>query len=682
MSRAAMVLALLPAVCRAQEPLLVAPFDGSDEATLNLGAPAQISGFASMGGPYVPGLVGQARELGGLNQLSYFLNEGFFPLRGTLSMWVRPQDWTPARARHFVFFARLALADLERGYVRLILYKLWDTDEIALLVQNTPVTDRSTLIRVAAPDWEEGQWHHLAVTWDAERYRLFVDGEAAGESPAIALPAQGRWELAIGTAYPGWAYLGDEKTAIDEFAIWPEPLSAEQIRTQHEATLAAAPPEAFELPAPTGLPPVEGNLALADEGAWVLASSFADYEAHYPDNLIDGRETSVWAPLTAELPQWLEVRWRLPRIVTGVVLRPPAPGRLRAFSAAAWSWVDGAWRSPGRFEGIGPDATEVSLPIEETLTDRVRVTIEAGGPEPVELSTLAVTGPEQPVLERMPVSGRERVQVELRRVRVTPERARPGEWVQIEATISPRAPLSEDLVFALEMGETPLTPGWSDLFVAGRAVGLDGPLDEWVPGSEHSLTAGLRLPDWAPAGALQVYLRGRGSKGSTLEVLDAAGQAADAIATLIVERPAAEERAGVPGAALDFSGGRARWVLGEKVVPPMAWAMSMPSWQRYYLYSSTGVHVHTAKTLPLNFDDAPGHFQRVCAQLDERITHALRVDPNALFIVNPDLRPRDEWLERNPGERLVTAQGALGPVCFSSAKYTEGVHDFLRRLVR
>ncbi len=678
----ALSLALIPTVCFAQEPLLIVLFDGGDEATLNLGALQQITGFASMGGPYVPGLSGQARELGGINRLSYYLNEGFFPPQGTLGMWVRPQDWTPAHARHFIFFARLSLADIERDYVRLILYKLWDTDEIAVLVQNTLVTDQSTLIRVPAPDWEEGQWHHLAVTWDAETYRLFVDGEAAGEAAAIALPAEGRWELAIGTAYPGWAYLGDEKTAIDEFAIWPEPLTAEQIRARYEATLAGARPEAFERPEQTGLPPVEGNLALADEGAWVLASSFADLEAHYPDNLIDGREASTWMPLTAGESPWLEVRWRLPRTVDTVIVRQPASGRLRAVSASVWSWVDGEWEPAGVLEGIGPDATEVRLSIEETLTDRVRVTVQGAGAAPVELSTLAVTGPEQSVLERMPLGGRAHVQVELRRVRVTPERARPGEWVDIDATISPRVPLTEDFVFALEVGETPLIPGWSDLFVAGRAVGLGGPPNEWVPGSEHTVSAGLRLPEWAPDGRVGVHLRGRGADGVALEVVDAQGQVLEAIAALTIDRLGGAAGAGVGGALLDFPNGSARWLLGDEPAPPMGWALNMPSWDRYHHYSATGLHVHTAKTLPLNYDDTPGHFERICAQLDERITDALRIDPNALFIVNPDLRPEADWLERNPDERLVTAQGALGPVCFSSAKYTEGVHDFLRRLVR
>jgi len=682
MMRAALaaILALIPAMCTAQEPLFVAHFDGSDDATLTIDAPETATPFGSMNGPYAPGLQGRARVLGGMNRLSYFLNEGFFPAEGTLSLWVRPEDWTPDAAEHFVFFARLDFTEIQQGYVRMILYKYWDTDEIAMLVQNTPVTEQATLIRTPVPGWEEGSWHHLAVTWDPETYRLFIDGEPAGEAAAVALPAEGRWELSVGTPYQGWKYIGPEKSAIDEFTIWPEPLGAEAIRAAYEQTLAAAPAEAFERPEETGPPPVEGNLALADEGAWVLASSFADYEAHYPDNLIDGREASVWAPFGPTLPQWLEVRWRYPRRVDGVVVRQAVPGHVSALTANAW--LGGQWQPVGTLRDAPADAAELRLVFDEVLTDRVRVTLDEGVAEGLELTTLAVSGPEQPVLERMPESGRETEQVELRGVTVTPRSARPGEAVRIEATISPRTPPAEDYALAIEVGDIPQEAGWSDLVVAGCAVAVDAPTSTWEEGSEHTLACEISLPAWAPDGSTAVRIIGRGSGGSGLQVVDADGHALDAIATLDIRRFDQPGDGGVAGAALDFSGGRARWLMGGEAVPPMAWAMTMPSFGRYHQYSSTGVRIYHVKTLPLSYDDAPGHLERVCAQLDERIAGTLRVDPEALLIVNPDLRPEGEWLERNPDERLVTVQGNLGPISFSSAKYTRDMHEFLRGLIR
>ena len=57
---------------------------------------------------------------------------------------------------------------------------------------------------------------------------------------------------------------------------------------------------------------IAGNLATEANGAFVLASSFANYESLYTDNLIDGDEQTRWQPLDPVLPQWLEVRWDVP----------------------------------------------------------------------------------------------------------------------------------------------------------------------------------------------------------------------------------------------------------------------------------------------------------------------------------------------------------------------------------
>ncbi|MCD6360902.1 MAG: LamG domain-containing protein, partial [Armatimonadetes bacterium] len=326
-----LLLALLITACpvAARQPLLSAPFDGDDNALLR---GETIIPFATHTGPYVVGLRGQARILGGMNRLSYFVDEGFFPPQGALSMWVQPRDWAPD-APHFVFFASFTMTDTDNKYVRLILYKMYNGSDLTMLMQDTREENRSARIQTPMTGWEPGQWHHLALSWDQNGCELFVDGESAGTCSRIPLPAAGRWEIAVGTPYQGWAYLGREKSAIDEFTGYSTPLTADEVKQQYEATLAAAPPEAFELPDTTGgMPPIEGNLALAKLGAFALASSFADYEAHYPDNLVDDNDTTVWAPFDAAPPLWLEVRWPWPVRASEVILRrtgasgPPATG--------------------------------------------------------------------------------------------------------------------------------------------------------------------------------------------------------------------------------------------------------------------------------------------------------------------------------------------------------------------
>jgi len=112
----------------------------------------------------------------------------------------------------------------------------------------------------------------------------------------------------------------------------------------------------------------------------------------------------------------------------------------------------------------------------------------------------------------------------------------------------------------------------------------------------------------------------------------------------------------------------------------MAFAYTAPSHGRYHNYAQTGVHLYHLKTNPLPWDDSAETFERACRVLDRRARAALRVDPDALFIVNPDLRPTSEWLKAHPDERLVTVNGDLGPISFSSRHYNDSALQFITDL--
>lgn len=672
-------LAISASTCAAQAPLLYAPFDGKDQATLTHEGAETITAYTTMTGPYLPGLKGEARVLGGMNRCSYFIGSGFFPREGTCSLWAKPQDWTPATSQHFVFFASFTYTEVKREYVRLIVYRMYNDTNLTVLAQNTVAGDEATRIQAPIEAWQEGEWHHLALTWDAARYRLFIDGEPAGEAGAIELPATGRWEIAVGTSYRGWAYLGQEKTAIDEFTVWSRPLSPQEVRQYYQATLKAAPPEAFEKPDVSDrLPPVEGNLALASDGAFVLASSFANYESLYPDNLIDGNDTTSWQPFEASLPQWLEVRWEVPLRVNEVILRQGEPGQVGAFSVYGWERDD--WKLMGEF-GAAADHREVSAGFDEIETDRVRVVIREGSEEKLELTTLAVRGPEQPIIARLrPRQTTERAM--LTGATVEPTRPRPGETVAIEVSLRPPAKLADDYFFLLEIGDRPEVPGYSDFSVAKATLAPEIPTSQWPPDQDQRLRFDVHLPAYAPDGPTAVRLRAFGTQtGASLELLDAEGNGLDEITRLDIRRFEARPQAAPGEAGLAFVNGSAALRFGDATVPPAAWAFTAPSYDRYHYYSQTGIHLYHLKTHPLPWDDTPEQFERICRHLDQRITSALRIDPEARFIVHPNLRPTAEWLERNPEERLVTATGLLAPVSFSSAKYNEGVLDFIRRLI-
>ncbi len=670
--RLPLVLLVIASVSSAagQEPLLHAPFDAGDDALLR---GESLTPYATHEGPRVTGLKGQARILGGLNRLSYFVNDGFFPREGSCSMWVRSQDWTP-EAPHFVFFATFTLTEVTKGYVRVLLYKAHNGTDLLMLAQNTSEENLSTRIVTPMTGWDVGQWHHLALTWDPEGFELFVDGEAVGTCSMIDLPADGRWEIAVGTPYQSWAYLGKERSAIDEFTVWPRKLSADEIAQEHQTTLAAAPPEAFEMPDTTGgMPPIEDNLALDSAGAFALASSFADYEARYTDNLVDGRDDTIWQPFDATLPQWLEVRWPWPVRASEVIVRQTEGGHVARMVVHAWA--DDAWLQVA--EATGGEDRDVVASFAEVSTDRVRVTIAEGAAEGLAVSSLAVRGPEQIMPGALVVSDvAERIA--LVSAEVTPPQCAPGERVRVSVKLRPEAALAEDYALLIELGETSIEPRYSDWTVARAIIEPDTPTSQWLPGQEQTVACEVRLPEFAPDGSLPVRIWGRSPEtGATLNVGDAGGQ----VAGLTVLR-GGERVDGVAATALAFREGSATLQMGDRATVPEGWAFTLPSYDRFHDYSQVGIHLYHLKALPLKWDGTAEQLARICALLDERIRALLRVDAGAQVLVQLDLRPTSEWLEANPGERLVTAQGTLGPHSFSSRAYNEGVLTFVREIVR
>ncbi len=660
--------------------MFYAPFDGDNRAVLTTGTAKEVTPYTSTRGPFVPGVRKQARVLGGQNRCSFFVDDGFFPAHGTLSMWVRPEDWTPA-SRHFVFFARLSLTEVQREYVRVILYKYWDTNELALLAQNTVGEKKHSLIRTPIDSWQQGQWHHLAVTWDEQHFRLYVDGERKGEAAAVELPRRGRWEIAVGTPYPSWAYIGKERSAIDEVAVWPKAMAADEIKTMQESgakPLSMRGPD--EGPRKAVPQPVEGNLALESNGAFALASSFRNYESLYPDNLVDGNDATAWEPLDDLLPQWAEVRWEVAMKVNEVVLRQREAGSVSAFSVFGWSRE--RWQRLATVDAPAPER-DLTAGFQEITTDRIRVVIDRAAARQWALTTLAVRGPDQPILRQL-LDGKKDATAEkvmLTQVKIEPPEPYPGEELTVEIGLRAAEKLSGDFAFLLEIGDEPKEPGWSDFSIAKALTEPDTPTSQWPPGRDTILTFHVYLGKHAPDGLTSMRLRAFDRKRqANIDLVDDDGTSVDEVAKIHVRRFTEKMMPFPGGARARFDRGSAILEIGGRKTPPAAWAFTAPSFDRYHHYSRTGIHLYHVKTHPLSYDDTEEMLQRTCRHLDQRMGAVLRVDARATFLVHFDLRPCGDWLKRNPEERLRTAFGNLGPVSFSSAKYNEGVDRFLERL--
>jgi len=673
---------MFPFWLAAEAPLLYVPFDGSDQGILTTNRTAKVTPFTSMKGPFVQGVKGQARVLGGKNKCSFFLNNGFHPPRGTLMLWVRPEDWAPASSRHFVFFTRIRFTEIKRDYVRLILYKYWNANDLVLLVQNTVKGKQNSMIRVPIESWQKGEWHHLAVTWNAENYRLFVDGKPGGKAPAITLPSQGRWEIAVGTPAPGWLYLGKERNAIDEVAIWPRAMSGDEVKEAYEAGAKSISTQEPDKRAQSAFPkPIEGNIALDSNGAFALASSFKNFESLYSDNLVDGTDASAWQPFDDSLPQWVEVRWEVPLRINEVVLRQQKAGSVSAYSV--FGWADDKWKLLQAVDEA-PDQRDLTSSFEETSTGRVRVVIREADPAELALTSLAVRGPNQPILEQLRNRQRSKEieEASLTRVTIHPSKPRPGQTVTVEVGMQAPRKLKDDYAFLLETGDKSEFPMWENFSIAKVLMEPQTPTTQWTPGQEGLLKFNFRLPEHSPDGMTFVRLHAFGRKqGSTLEILNAEGEKTDEVAKIHIRRFDPEAAPALHSATARFEQGSAALDMGGQKTPPAAWSFTDPSFDRFHYYSQTGIHLYHVKAHPLTYDETPEMLERTCGHLDKRIRAVLRTDPGAVLLVDFDLRPGGDWLKRNPKERLVTAFGKLGPVCFSSAKYNDEIHQFVRQVI-
>ncbi len=388
---AALLFAVAAGQAGAAEPngvLLHLPFDGAAAARTAAGEFAPRVGGAPA---YVEGVVGQAIVVGGKDRLAYPAAGAFDPRQGACTFWAAPQDWT-AGVETFQFLVSFLNT---RGNVDFLLYKVHNAPLLTFLARDAAGSAR--VLDKGILSWRRGEWHHVAATWDAKQYRFYLDGKRVAEQPALAVPAEGWQQIVVGTAYPGWAKLGEEKTAIDEVRVYDRPLAPEEIDRQVSAAREASPVLRRRLAERAAMEArrKRENLALAANGAIVLTSSFADYHAGYSDNAIDGDPDTGWRSFDNEMPQWLEVRWEYPVTANALAFTEVRPSRTTAFSVQAWEGK-GTWRVVQRVTAVQADEDgRMACEFPPVSTSRLRLVVEGQAAPNTHYTEVEVMGPAQ-----------------------------------------------------------------------------------------------------------------------------------------------------------------------------------------------------------------------------------------------------------------------------------------------
>ena len=225
-----------------QSTTFLAHFDESAAADFCAGDwRAGLSGEPSL----TEGKFGQALDLEAGKRLSYPSQGNIEPDAGTIEMWLQ-WLWEPGTDPSANI---LYLTTPDGSYLRMntvvggrlgVAYNVGKGD-----AQNWK------RVEIPPPDWQPGQWHHLAVTWGDGVLRLYIDGALADEETGI-VPLEGQLsDIALG---PG-------PLVIDELRISSVARSPEEIMTD-----AIAEPEAVQTRYLTSLEPALSEQAMGAVG--------------------------------------------------------------------------------------------------------------------------------------------------------------------------------------------------------------------------------------------------------------------------------------------------------------------------------------------------------------------------------------------------------------------------------
>ena len=170
-------LALLAAALAAATPLFRATFDGystaPEIAAAKTAAPGGIAADLQMRMDSGEQGMGNVLSLTSPEFVSYPMAGNFRPDRGTVSLWVRPCNYTLSDAKNFQMFFTASAPGFD-FYV----YKYSQrSDKILFYMRSGKVS------KFVAGDagWNAGVWHKIDATWDPNEMSIYIDGRRAGQ---------------------------------------------------------------------------------------------------------------------------------------------------------------------------------------------------------------------------------------------------------------------------------------------------------------------------------------------------------------------------------------------------------------------------------------------------------------------------------------------------------------------
>ncbi|MBQ7403797.1 MAG: hypothetical protein IJW05_10195 [Lentisphaeria bacterium] len=143
---------------------------------------------------------------------------------GTIVFWIKPLDWDKDSQKG----NRLFLDARAPGKNLLIINCFTNLQKKNTLVVTIAKNGRDHFMRVPQIDWERNEWHQVALSYDANGFRLYIDGKRKAEAKIAPI------EVPFIRSYlggdPGWASGIFGKSMVDDFQVFHTPLTDEAIQ--------------------------------------------------------------------------------------------------------------------------------------------------------------------------------------------------------------------------------------------------------------------------------------------------------------------------------------------------------------------------------------------------------------------------------------------------------------------
>lgn len=159
--------------------------------------------------------------------VAYPCGGNFRPDRGTVSLWVKPMNYTLADSRFFQPYFSVEAS----GY-QFYVYKYHQTPDAITVYMNNG--GKSYVCRGPAK-WKRESWHHVAVAWDPNMIALYLDGKEAAKktfNPPAVLPRKGELrhaKITLGDPKPWSSLVKDRLTQFDDLMIYDRRLTAKDV---------------------------------------------------------------------------------------------------------------------------------------------------------------------------------------------------------------------------------------------------------------------------------------------------------------------------------------------------------------------------------------------------------------------------------------------------------------------